>query len=72
MMSVDDEIVFVADKGFQRYLIRWRGRLEFDWSLLITELERLVPDMLLEYHHNNSSSDKSSNQRRIDEYQIKD
>lgn len=53
---LDDEIISTADGGYQRYLVRWRGRPKLDCTWLRgEEIMQLNLDLIDDYHLHHSS-----------------
>lgn len=64
---LEDEIVSTATGGFQRFLVRWKGRPQSDNSWVREEdLRRMAPALLDDYLHDNSPGASFSKPGRYD------
>ena len=68
---MDDKIITTRNKNYQRYLVRWQGRPEFEDSWITREdLQKLNPDLLEHYQSRidpYSTGSSSSHPGRIGE-----
>ena len=66
---LDDKIITTRNKDYQRYLVQWQGRPEFDNSWITREdLQRLNPDLFEHYQGKTepySTGSSSAHPRRI-------
>ena len=70
---LDEQVTLIRKGSYQRFLVKWRGRLETDATWIPrSELQRLAPDLLAEFDHHqqqqesNSTESSFSHQRRVD------
>ena len=70
---LDKQVTLTRRGSYQKFLVKWQGRLETDATWIPrSELQRLAPDLLAEFDHHhhqqesNSTELSFSHQRRVD------